>query len=127
VQKPVRSDMREGFTGELWHSIEGIYEEILAHPFLRGLTNGTLPKECFRYYVLQVRRHGKKAVSEAATIRSTMSAAEPASKSGLTKTQRISAYFRINMSLKRQDSRRSSCTRFQPGSATDLPASFGAR
>lgn len=53
MQKSVRSDIREGFTGELWHSIEGVYEEILAHPFLRGFTDGTLPKECFRYYVLQ--------------------------------------------------------------------------
>ena len=53
MQKSVRSDIREGFTGELWHSIEGVYGEILAHPFLRGFTDGTLPRECFRYYVLQ--------------------------------------------------------------------------
>ncbi len=44
---------REGFTGELWSSIRGIYEEILAHPFLRGLTEGTLSEERFRFYVLQ--------------------------------------------------------------------------
>ncbi|MCA1848516.1 MAG: thiaminase II [Actinobacteria bacterium] len=44
---------REGFTGELWRSIEGIYTEILAHPFLRGLTDGTLTGERFRFYVLQ--------------------------------------------------------------------------
>ena len=44
---------REGFTGELWRSIEGIYGEILDHPFLRGLTEGTLPEENFRHYVLQ--------------------------------------------------------------------------
>ena len=30
-----------------------IYTEILAHPFLRGLTDGTLPEERFRFYVLQ--------------------------------------------------------------------------
>src|SRR5215210_5973673 len=53
VQKSSRSTRREGFTGELWHSIEGIYSEILAHPFLRGLTDGTLPEERFRFYVLQ--------------------------------------------------------------------------
>ncbi len=41
------------FTGELWHSIEDIYAEILGHPFLRGLTDGTLPEESFRFYVLQ--------------------------------------------------------------------------
>ncbi|QIN77568.1 thiaminase II [Rubrobacter marinus] len=44
---------REGFTGELWRSIESIYREVLDHPFLRGLTDGTLPEECFRHYVLQ--------------------------------------------------------------------------
>ena len=44
---------RGGFTGELWRSIEGIYAEILAHPFLRGLTDGTLTEERFRFYVLQ--------------------------------------------------------------------------
>jgi thiaminase/transcriptional activator TenA len=44
---------RGGFTGELWRSIEGIYAEILAHPFMRGLTDGTLTEERFRFYVLQ--------------------------------------------------------------------------
>lgn len=42
-----------GFTAELWRSIENIYSEILAHPFLLGLTDGALPEECFRHYVLQ--------------------------------------------------------------------------
>jgi thiaminase (transcriptional activator TenA) len=44
---------RKGFTGELWRSIEDIYAEILAHPFLTGLTEGTLAEEHFRFYVLQ--------------------------------------------------------------------------
>jgi thiaminase/transcriptional activator TenA len=44
---------RKGFTNELWHSITSIYNEILAHPFLRGLTDGTLTEERFRFYVLQ--------------------------------------------------------------------------
>src|ERR687896_2063766 len=44
---------RKGFTNELWCSITSIYAEILAHPFLRGLTDGTLTEECFRFYVLQ--------------------------------------------------------------------------
>ncbi len=44
---------REGFTGALWRSIEGIYPEILAHSFLRGLTDSTLTEERFRFYVLQ--------------------------------------------------------------------------
>ncbi len=43
---------RAGFTGELWRSIDGIYAGILAHPFLRGLTDGTLPADRFEHYVL---------------------------------------------------------------------------
>jgi len=44
---------RKGFTSELWRSITSIYNEILTHPFLRGLTDGTLTEEQFRFYVLQ--------------------------------------------------------------------------
>src|SRR3712207_6323959 len=44
---------REGFTNELWRSITSIYNEILAHRFLRGLTDGALTEERFRFYVLQ--------------------------------------------------------------------------
>ena len=44
---------RKGFTGELWRSIEDVYARILDHPFLTGLTDGALPEESFRYYILQ--------------------------------------------------------------------------
>ena len=40
-------------TEELWASIEPIYAEILAHPFLGGLTDGTLPREAFRHFVVK--------------------------------------------------------------------------
>ena len=41
------------FTGELWRSIEPIYVAILRHPFLRGLTDGSLPRESFKFYAVQ--------------------------------------------------------------------------
>jgi thiaminase/transcriptional activator TenA len=41
------------FTAELWAAAEPIFEQILAHPFLRGLTDGTLPEDRFRFYVKQ--------------------------------------------------------------------------
>ena len=44
---------RPGFTGELWRSIEPIYAQVLVHPFLTGLTDGTLPRERFRHYAVQ--------------------------------------------------------------------------
>jgi thiaminase/transcriptional activator TenA len=44
---------RSGFTGELWRAIEPIYEQILVHPFLTGLTDGTLSREQFQHYAVQ--------------------------------------------------------------------------
>jgi thiaminase (transcriptional activator TenA) len=41
------------FTQELWKSIEPIYAAILRHPFLRGLTDGSLPRESFKFYAVQ--------------------------------------------------------------------------
>lgn len=40
-------------TQELWTAIEDIYDEILDHPFLTGLTDGSLAPEAFRFYVVQ--------------------------------------------------------------------------
>ena len=37
----------------LWADIEDIYAAILRHPFVTGLTDGTLPREAFRHYVVQ--------------------------------------------------------------------------
>jgi thiaminase/transcriptional activator TenA len=41
------------FTEELWQSIEAIYAAILRHPFLTGLTDGSLPRESFQFYTVQ--------------------------------------------------------------------------
>jgi thiaminase/transcriptional activator TenA len=41
------------FTDSLWRAAAPVYEKILAHPFLRGLTDSTLPEAAFRFYVLQ--------------------------------------------------------------------------
>jgi thiaminase/transcriptional activator TenA len=45
--------MSDRFTGELWHGIAGIYGAILAHPFLAGLTDGSLPQDTFAFYLVQ--------------------------------------------------------------------------
>lgn len=42
-----------GFTAELWKTIEAIYAAILRHPFLRELTDGSLPRESFQFYAVQ--------------------------------------------------------------------------
>jgi thiaminase (transcriptional activator TenA) len=41
------------FTAELWESIGPIYAAILRHPFLNGLTDGSLPRENFKFYAVQ--------------------------------------------------------------------------
>ena len=38
---------------KLWSGIEPIYDAILAHPFIDGLTQGTLDPEVFAHYVAQ--------------------------------------------------------------------------
>jgi len=43
----------ELFTKELWDGVADIYAAILSHPFLTGLTDGTLPQDAFAFYVVQ--------------------------------------------------------------------------
>lgn len=38
---------------ELWAGAAPMYEKILAHPFVGGLTDGSLPRDVFRQYVVQ--------------------------------------------------------------------------
>src|SRR4029077_5505327 len=56
VRREARADLQGpliAFTKELWRGIEPIYAAILRHPFLRGLTDGSLPRESFRFYAVQ--------------------------------------------------------------------------
>lgn len=43
----------DAFTAELWRAAAPVHAAILAHPFLTGLTDGTLPDDVFRTYVVQ--------------------------------------------------------------------------
>jgi thiaminase/transcriptional activator TenA len=45
--------MSQSLTADLWNSITGIYEAILEHPFVTGLTDGSLPEDAFAFYVVQ--------------------------------------------------------------------------
>jgi thiaminase/transcriptional activator TenA len=44
---------REGWTGSLWAEAAGTYAAIVQHPFLAGLTDGSLNVELFTHYVVQ--------------------------------------------------------------------------
>ena len=42
------------FSTELWDAgAAKVYAEILRHPFITGLTDGTLPHDKFRYFIIQ--------------------------------------------------------------------------
>jgi thiaminase (transcriptional activator TenA) len=45
--------MSDRFSAELWDDITDIYDAILAHPFLGGLADGSLPQSAFSFYVVQ--------------------------------------------------------------------------
>lgn len=45
--------VRNGFSGELWAAGEPVYKSILLHPFLSGLSDGTLDVQAFRFYVVE--------------------------------------------------------------------------
>jgi thiaminase/transcriptional activator TenA len=45
--------MRGGWTGRLWAEAAATYAAILKHPFLAGLTDGSLDPELFTQYVVQ--------------------------------------------------------------------------
>ena len=41
------------FSDELWDSAADVYDAVRAHPFLTGLTDGTLPHEAFGHFVAE--------------------------------------------------------------------------
>ncbi|MGQ4807308.1 Aminopyrimidine aminohydrolase [Candidatus Entotheonellaceae bacterium PAL068K] len=41
------------FSDTLFQNIQGLYRSILAHPFLTGLTDGSLSPDAFRFYAIQ--------------------------------------------------------------------------
>ena len=62
--------MSDSFSGELWQGIAGIYDAILIHPFLTGLTDGSLPGESFAFYVVQDALYLRRYAQALATVAS---------------------------------------------------------
>jgi thiaminase (transcriptional activator TenA) len=67
--------MTDSFSAELWSGITDIYDAILAHPFLAGLTDGSLPQDAFAFYVIQdalyLRRYAQALANVASRAPST--------------------------------------------------------
>ncbi len=43
----------EAYTARLWQLAEPVFQQTMAHPFLTGLADGSLPMEKFRFYMIQ--------------------------------------------------------------------------
>jgi len=41
------------FTFELWNEVTPIFDAILVHPFIQGLTDGSLARDSFEFYAIQ--------------------------------------------------------------------------
>lgn len=50
---PRLASAQEAFSERAWEGSLPVYEAILEHPFLAGLTDGTLPRERFVFYLIQ--------------------------------------------------------------------------
>jgi thiaminase (transcriptional activator TenA) len=56
------------FSGELWdRGGASMYDEIVRHPFITGLTDGTLDRDAFRYFIVQD-SHYLRSYSRALTL-----------------------------------------------------------
>lgn len=75
-----------GFSDELWSAGADVYARVREHPFLTGLSDGTLPHRAFRHFVVQDAHYlrgyaralallGARAPSEADTVMFTQHAA----------------------------------------------------
>ncbi len=69
--------MNSRFSQELWASGAATYAQILRHPFLAGLSDGTLERDAFSYFVIQD-SHYLRAYSRALSLVSAKSPDEDA-------------------------------------------------
>ncbi|MEA3375169.1 MAG: thiaminase II [Chloroflexota bacterium] len=61
--------MEESFTDQLWAGITPVFQAILEHPFVTGLTDGSLSEDRFHFYAIQdahYLRHFAKSLAAAA-------------------------------------------------------------
>jgi thiaminase (transcriptional activator TenA) len=63
--------MTDSFSHQLWAGITDIYDAILTHPFLTGLTDGSLPQDAFSFYVIQDALYLRRYAQALAVVAST--------------------------------------------------------
>ncbi len=59
--------MAKTFSDELWQTGAATYAKILSHPFIEGLTDGSLGREAFSYFIIQD-SHYLRAYSRALSL-----------------------------------------------------------
>jgi thiaminase (transcriptional activator TenA) len=62
--------MGDRFSAELWDGSADLYRAILAHPFITGLTEGSLPHGAFAFFVIQDALYLQKYANALATVAS---------------------------------------------------------
>ncbi|MCS6953532.1 MAG: thiaminase II [Bryobacterales bacterium] len=93
---PAASDVTETkFTGELWNHIASIYAQTLEHPFLVGLTDGTLSRDRFEFYLLQD-SHYLRAFAQALSV---LAAKAPREDWGITLNQHAVGALQVERQL----------------------------
>lgn len=50
---PATESKPRTFSDQLWQENQDVYQDILRHPFLKGLVDGTLKSEAFAFYMIQ--------------------------------------------------------------------------
>ena len=87
------------FTDELWESISDIYGAILRHPFITGLTDGTLSAESFAFYVVQDALYLRDYARALAAVGSRAPSAEAAQMFARHAADAIAAELELHSSL----------------------------
>ncbi len=62
--------MSDRFSAQLWKGSQDICDAILAHPFLAGLTGGSLPHDAFAFFVVQDALYLQKYANALAAVAS---------------------------------------------------------
>lgn len=91
--------MADSLTSELWSEITDIYDAILVHPFITGLTDGTLPADAFAFYVVQDALYLRQYASALAAVASRAPSPEAAAMFARHSAEAVATELTLHSSL----------------------------
>lgn len=112
----------QSFTSDLWKSTDSIHARTLAQPFLKGLADGSLPQESFRFYLLQDSLY----LHEYSAILHALAAKAPRKEWADFLNQGAEACLKEEMNLHREYFRPEEVQRARPGSTNRKYLTFMA-